>query len=128
MAFPAVFGNEMMFIGYIVVSCIMLGATIDYAILYMHRYLANRKNHTPIEAMKLSFEETKITVLTSGLILIFAGYALSFVSTIPAVAIFGDLIGRGAICSTLVVLFALPSTVVLYDKFIMKTTIKRKRH
>ncbi len=120
MAIPAIMGSDLLYVGYIIVGCIMLGATIDYAILYTHRYSENRQIYDKKEAMRISFEESKTTVLTSGLILTFAGFTMALASTIPSISVFGTLIGRGAIVSIIVVLFVLPQTMLLFDKFVTK--------
>jgi len=119
MAIPAIMGNNLLYVGYIIVGCIMLGATIDYAILYTHRYTENRLNYNKGEAMKISFDESKTTVLTSGLILTFAGFTMAIASSIPSISVFGTLIGRGAIISIIVVLFVLPQTMLLFDKLVI---------
>ncbi|MGD9887447.1 MAG: RND family transporter, partial [Bacilli bacterium] len=125
MAIPALLGSNMLYIGYIIVSCIQLGATIDYGILYANRYLFYRGSEDVIQSTYSAFEDSKTTVLTSSLILITAGYLLSWISSIPSIAIFGTLIGRGALISTLLVLFVLPETFVILDKFILKTTFRK---
>ncbi|HPX84777.1 MAG TPA: MMPL family transporter [Bacilli bacterium] len=127
MAIPAVFGQSLLYIGYIIVSCIQLGATIDYGILYASRYLHYRGDYDVKEATNYAYEDSKTTVLTSGLILICAGYLLGMVSSIPSIAIFGTLIGRGALISTLLVLFVLPQTLAMLDPFVKVTTYRKKR-
>ncbi|MDD4211773.1 MAG: MMPL family transporter [Bacilli bacterium] len=120
MALPAIMGSNLLYIGYIIVSCIMLGATIDYAILYTHKYRENRETMDKTSSLQLAFQEAKHTVFTSGLILIGAGYTLGWVSSIPSIAVFGSLIGRGAITSVVLVLFVLPQTLLIFDKIIIK--------
>ncbi len=120
MALPAIMGSNLLYIGYIIVSCIMLGATIDYAILYTHKYRENRETMDKTTSLQLAFQEAKHTVFTSGLILIGAGYTLGWVSSIPSIAVFGSLIGRGAITSVVLVLFVLPQTLLIFDKIITK--------
>lgn len=124
MAVPALLNSNILYLGYIIISCIQLGATIDYGILFANRYLAYRKTNSAKQSIFFAFEETKNTVLTSGLILIGAGYVLGFASSIPSIAVFGTLIGRGAMISTLLVLFILPQVMLVFDKLIQKTTHK----
>ena len=50
MAVPYIVGDTMIFIGYIIVSCIQLGATVDYAILTTNNYLECRKTMDKKEA------------------------------------------------------------------------------
>ena len=50
MAVPYIKGDTMIFMGYIIVSCIQLGATVDYAILTTNNYLECRKQAEKREA------------------------------------------------------------------------------
>lgn len=118
MAAPVILGENLLYIGYVIVSCIMLGATIDYAILYTHQYRTHRLTVCKKEAMALAFTEAKHTVLTSGFILVGAGFTLGFVSTIPSISVFGSLIGRGALSAIILVLFVLPQTLLIFDCWI----------
>jgi len=120
MSIPVLLNTNLLYLGYIIVSCIMLGATIDYAILYTHKYREKRLIYNKIESMEQAFNESKHTVLTSGLILIGAGYALGILSSIPSIAVFGSLIGRGAIASVILVLFVLPQALLIFDKVVIQ--------
>jgi hypothetical protein len=126
MAIPALANSSILYLGFVIVSCIQLGATIDYGILYANHYLKYRKTKSVKEAVFFAFEDTKNTVLTSGLILIGAGYVLGWASSIPSIAVFGTLIGRGALISTLLVLLILPQVMMILDRFIQKTTYKKQ--
>ena len=58
MAVPYIVGDTLIFMGYIIVSSIQLGATVDYAILTTSNYLECRKEaekkQAVIMALKLS--------------------------------------------------------------------------
>ena len=120
MAIPALLGEELMFIGYVIVSCIQLGATIDYAILMTHRYTTNRKQHDKNESMYLAVNQSKSSILTSGSILTIAGLSLTFLSSIPVIRSMGRLIGIGGFISMLMVILILPQILYLNDKIIIK--------
>lgn len=124
MAIPFLTGQPLIFIGYIIVSSVQLGATIDYGILLTQNYITYRKEMTKKQAFKEAIVSSSPSILTSGLILASAGYALFVVSSIEGVSSLGRLIGRGALLSTFFVLFLLPQLLYLFDKFIAKTTRK----
>lgn len=44
---------------------------------------------------------------------------MAIASSIPSISVFGTLIGRGAIISIIIVLFVLPQTMLLFDKFVI---------
>ena len=126
MAIPYYAGYSVVFVGYLIVSSVQLGATIDYAILFTNNYLTDRKT---MESKEGSIHATALTIpsiLTSGGILICAGYLLKFTSSLTAISEMGELIGRGAFLSMLLVAFFLPHILKHFDKPVMKSIWKKK--
>lgn len=119
MAVPYIFGDKLMYMGYIIVSCLQLGATIDYSILMTNHYLEYRKTLPKKEASIEAAAASALPILTSGLILAAAGYGLYFSSSVSAVADLGRLVGRGAVFSMLLVLLLLPNLFLVCDRFII---------
>ncbi|NLD48913.1 MAG: MMPL family transporter, partial [Clostridiaceae bacterium] len=124
MAFPYLTGDKMVYIGYIIVSCIQLGATVDYGILMLNNYLDRRKHMEKKEAAIKAISDSTAPVLTSGLILSCAGFILGKTSSISAIAGMGQLIGRGAILAVILSLCMLPTLLLIFDKLIMKNINK----
>ncbi len=122
MSIPYLTKQPLIFIGYIIVSSVQLGATIDYGILLTQNYMTARKSMKKKDAFIYSITSSGHSILTSSLILAAAGYALYFVSSIEGVSGLGELIGRGALLSGFFVLFLLPQLLYLLDKYIAKTT------
>ena len=118
MAIPYFTGKPIIFIGYLIVSSIQLGATIDYGILLTHNYLDARKTMEKQDALKIALKDSLHSVLTSLMILAAAGYSLYFSSSIEGVAILGELIGRGGLLSGFFVLFFLPLLLYFFDGII----------
>ena len=123
MAVPYIAGETMIFMGYIIVSSIQLGATVDYAILTTNNYIACRKeldkNAAAVETLKRSIP----SILTSGSILTIVGYILYHVSSIAAIGDMGHLIGRGAILSMILVCTLMPALLVLGDRILMNSEL-----
>lgn len=124
MSIPFVLNDPLIFIGFIIVSAIQLGATIDYGILLTQHYLTARETMLKREAVKYALDNSGHSVLTSGLILTAAGYTLAFTSSIEGIASMGQLIGRGAALSIALVLVLLPQLLYRLDTVIRKTTAK----
>ena len=74
-------------------------------------------------AAKSSLVETAPSILTSALILTSAGFLLGMMSSNGIIGQLGILVGRGGILSGVLVLFALPPLVAVFDKAIAKTTL-----
>ncbi len=128
MAVPYIRGDTMIFMGYIIVSCIQLGATVDYAILTTNNYLECRKEAEKKEAAILALKRSIPAILTSGSILTIAGYILYHISSIAAIGDMGNLIGRGAWMSMLLVCTLMPAFLVLFDHILMENELERIRH
>lgn len=115
MMFPYLVGDKLMFIGYMVVSCIQLGATVDYAILLTNNFMEYRSGMGRKEATITAITNTMEPLLTSASILTLAGYTLYKTSSIGAIADIGHLIGRGTILSFLLVVTVLPALLYIFD-------------
>jgi len=126
MAIPYFTGAPLIFIGYMIVSAVQLGATIDYAILLSSRYLEFRRSQTPPNAALAAAQSAGPSVLTSAAIMAAAGFTLGFVSGVPSIAALGMLIGRGALLSCLLVLTFLPQLLMVSDRFIQATTYQHR--
>ena len=125
MAVPYLAGEKVVFMGYVIVSCIQLGATVDYAILTTSNYIDARKIMDKHEAASFTLIRSIPAILTSGSILTIVGYVLYHISSISAIGDLGHLIGRGAWISVLLVLTLLPALLVLVDPLLTKNELTR---
>lgn len=114
------------FLGYLVVSAIQMGATIDYAIVITSRYM-ELKRYMPIkEAIVQTLDQAFSTILTSGSMLVAAGFIINNISSNAVVAAIGLALGRGTLTSIIMVLLMLPQTLLLGDIIIEKTAFTLK--
>ena len=112
--------TEVIYIGYLVVMSIQLGATIDYAVLLTNRYLDERKMLPKKEAMLEAYSKSSISILISGSILTIAGFTEGLFSKIDSVTDIGLLLGKGAMISSLMIFIFLPTALVLLDKIVVR--------
>ena len=120
-------GTTLPFIASIVVGTIQLGATIDYAILMSTTYLKERtKEKNKEKAMKETLSSCVPSIFISALCFFGATFGVSVYSKIDMIGSICTLLSRGAIISMIVVIFILPSLLLLFDKLIMKTTKNMK--
>ena len=114
--------HNLYFLAYLIVSAIMMGANIDYAIVISNRYmqLKEKMNYKDamVEALNLAFP----TVMTSGTILAAAGFAIGILSSENTVASIGICLGRGTLISMVLVLGVLPQILLLGDSIVEKTS------
>lgn len=124
---PYLTGESVYFLGYLVVSAIQMGATIDYAIVITSRYM-DLKVQMPIkEAIVETLNQAFPTIVTSGSMLVAAGFIISNVSSNAVVAAIGLALGRGTLTSIFLVLLVLPQTLLVGDIIIAKTAFTLKR-
>ena len=112
-SFSIIKGDPLFYIGHLIVSSILLGSTVDYAILVTNRFLEFRKELDAGNALRESIALSAVSVLTSGLILMTAGVLLGIFCSNQLMAQLGNLLARGTLTAVLVVLFALPGMISL---------------
>lgn len=124
-AIPVITGNTLFFFSYLIVSSIQMGATIDYAIVFTSRYRTLRKTMDAKEASARALNEAFPTILTSGTIMTVCGFLVGLMSSDPCIFSIGFALGQGTLISILIVLLVLPKFVVLFDKWLEKTSFAR---
>lgn len=125
---PYFTGQALNFVGYLVISTVQLGATVDYAILLTNAYLRNREDLPKKDAIKAAIGSNLAAILISAIILATAGFTLAFTSANPIISELGFLLGRGTLLSLAMVAGVLPALLLLFDKVVQKTTLNGKFH
>lgn len=118
--------GPMFFMSYIVATCILMGATIDYGILMSTNYVQYRQSLDKKEALYKSVEAAMPTVFTSGMILTICGFVIGIIASQNAISTVGILLGKGTLVSVLMITLVLPSVLYVLDGFILKLSVKRK--
>jgi Predicted exporters of the RND superfamily len=123
LALPFYVGETIPFIASIVIGCVQLGVTIDYAILLVTRFKEEiQKGIERRKAMSLAIESSGRSIATSALTLFAATAGVSLVSQQAILQSLCTMIARGAIISMLIILFVLPSMLVLFEPAVAKTS------
>ena len=126
-AFPTIMQSNLYFLAYLIVSAIMMGANIDYAIVISSRYLQFKQKMDYKQAMIKALNTAFPTVVTSGTILAAAGFAIGILSSENTVASIGICLGRGTLLSMLMVMGVLPQILLLGDSVVEKTRFNINR-
>ena len=125
MGIPYYTGTKLPFVASIVIGTIQLGATVDYAILMTSRYQKERINgKKKMEAIRIAHETSMQSIITSGLSFFAATIGIAIYSNIDMISAICTLLARGAVISTVAVIFILPAMFMIFDKLICKTTLK----
>lgn len=118
-------GNTIYYLAMLIVQCILMGATIDYAILFTNYYRENRERLDIGEAVKNAFRGSIHTIMTSGLIICLCTFLLSYTYGDPSVEQICRTISIGAFCAITLILFILPGVLCCMDRFIMKKNSRK---
>jgi predicted RND superfamily exporter protein len=98
----------------------MMGATIDYAIIYTTYYIESRSLLDPRESIRAAFKGSMRTILTSATILIAAVGLLSFAFEDPSVRQICRILSVGSLMATLLVIFILPAVLACLDRIVIR--------
>jgi len=107
------------YLALLIVECILMGATIDYGILFCNYYVENRKTLSVQDAIKKSYELSKHTIFTSGLILVFVTGIVGNLFSDPTISGIISTISIGGLSAILLILFVLPGLLAACDKLIV---------
>lgn len=125
-AFSGLVDGSVFFMCYLICVALQMGATIDYGILLTSHYRECRSALPPREAVAQAMQMSLQTILTSGLALITAGFAVGKISTVFYISSIGTMLARGAVVSVLLILFLLPQLLIWLDRWMIKKILKRR--
>lgn len=125
MGIPYYTGAVLPFIASIVIGTIQLGATVDYAILMTNRYKLERcRGKDKVIAAKDTLTATMKSVIVSACTFFGATFGVGVYSSIDMISSLCLLMARGAVVSMLCVICILPAMFIIFDKLIVKGSIK----
>lgn len=124
LSIPYFTDSAIFYIAYLIISSIQLGATVDYAILFTDRYKEARESESKKGAVINTISAVTVSILTSGGTLTIVGFLLGNISTHGLLSQLGFFLGKGTICSLVIVFFVLPALLYVFDGVV----IKKKRH
>ena len=110
-------GYSIHYLALLIVQCILMGSTIDYAILFSTYYREKRKTYKPADALKEAFTGSMHTILTSGLIMVTITGILGQCFGDPTVEQICRTISIGAASAIFLIIFILPGILSCLDNF-----------
>ena len=120
LSIPYYMNTPLFYIAYLIISSVQLGATVDYAILMTERYLEFRKDFNKKESVVKTVSVSMVSILTSGTVLTAVGLLLGYMTTHQLLAQLGRLLGKGTICSLVIVIFVIPGLLYIFDGVVVK--------
>lgn len=120
LSIPYYMNTPLFYIAYLIISSVQLGATVDYAILMSERYLEFRKDFNKKESIVKTVSVSMVSILTSGTVLTAVGLLLGYMTSHQLLAQLGRLLGKGTICSLVIVIFVIPGLLYIFDSLVVK--------
>ena len=120
LSIPYFAGQSIFYIAYLIISSVQLGATVDYAILLTDRYKEMRQTCSQKESIVQTISAVSVSILTSGSVLTVVGFLLGVFSTHGLLSQLGYFLGKGTLCSLVIVLFVLPGLLCLFDRQVIR--------
>lgn len=116
-------GTQIAFIAPTVISCVQLGATVDYAILMTSRFQEELRNgRDRMEAIRIAANSSDSSIITSALVLFCATLGVSFVSSIDLIGDLCIMLARGALVSAVISLFMMPAILCVCEPLFNRTS------
>lgn len=119
MAILSMTGTDVYFISLLIVQAILMGATIDYAIVYTTYYKESRQTMNVQDSIINAYNKSIHTIISSSSILIIVTLIISTFADAIAAKIC-ETISQGTLCSVILILFMLPGILAVFDKLICR--------
>ena len=111
--------GQMLYLAYLIVQAILMGATIDYGILFANYYRENRKNMLPVDAVCAAYRGSIRTILTSGLIMVIGPGAMALAIDDLMISNIVGCLSVGAFMAIVLTLTVVPAVLVALDKWVV---------
>ena len=111
------FGGSMYYLALLIVECILMGATIDYGILYTSYYREMRRLMDVREALAAAYRGSIHTVLTSGSIMVLITALVGPLFKNPTIEAIVQTLSIGCLSAILLILLILPGLLALFDRW-----------
>ena len=120
-------GGSMYYLALLIVECILMGATIDYGILFTSYYREVRTTLPVKEAIVAAYKGSIHTILTSGTIMVLITAVIGPLFGNPTIEQIVRTLSVGCASAMLLILFILPGILALCDKIVVRKGRKQKK-
>ena len=119
--------GNLLYLAYLIMQSILMGATIDYGILFTNNYREARASMSKINSIRKAYMSSTHTIFTSGMIMTLAPLAMSLMLDDPTTVMILQCIAAGAFAAVLLIIFVLPGLLAAFDRFVAKTKAKAEK-
>lgn len=125
--FSGILSGTMLYLAYLIVQSILMGATIDYGILFANYYKEMRKSLPVNEAVAQAYRGSIRTIMTSGLIMVAAPGAMAIMVDDATISSIVGSLAIGAFVAIALILVVLPGVLVAFDRYVTHIRPERPR-
>lgn len=111
----SMFLEDTFFMALFILQAILMGATIDYGILFTSSYLASKED-VRVKKLEQAFDDSYHTILTSSSILFFVTLTLGLISKNPTIYFVVRALAIGTFSATFLIFTILPAAVLFVEK------------
>ena len=111
--------GQMLYLAYLIVQAILMGATIDYGILFANYYRENRRTMTRRDAAAAAYKGSIRTILTSGLIMVIAPGVMAALIEDVMISNIVSCLAVGAFMAIVLILTVVPAVLVVLDRLVV---------
>ena len=120
------YSGSIYYLALLIVQSILMGATIDYGIVFCNFYMDSRKTMDVTDALRAAYEGSIHTIMTSGSILVLVLAALGILVSSPMISDVSTTLSIGALVAMLLILLVLPGMTVCCDRLINRKKTEEK--
>ena len=114
------------YLAIIIVQAILMGAAIDYGILYTNYYVTLRKTESIKDSLAKAYTGAFSTIFTSSSILIIITLIVGLTMKDPTTSQVCLTISKGALIATILIVFILPGILAACDKLVCRSATKKQ--
>lgn len=111
-------GYSIYYLALLIVQCILMGATVDYGILFTSNYRDARARMAAAPALESAYVRSIHTVMTSGLIIVLVCGAIAMFGSDPTIGQICQTLSLGAACTIALILVFLPGILAALDRWV----------
>ena len=112
-------GGTMLYLSYLIIQGLLMGATIDYSILFTGYYRNCRKIMGIRKSLAVTYYRTVNSILTSGLSITLVPFVMSHVVKDQLTASIMHSLSMGALAVILLILFVMPGVLAALDPLVV---------
>ena len=120
-----IISGEMLYLAYLIVQSILMGATIDYGILFANYYREKRRTLPARESIFESYKGSIRTIMTSGLIMVVAPAAMALLTDNVMIRNIVGAIAIGAFVAIILILVLLPGVLMVFDRWVVHNAVPK---